>query len=504
MKKRTIDEWKMDYRNYTGIACTAPCSMYSVLLENGYIDDPFYRMNEKEATKLSDFPCDFSAVFSISEEEYGCEFAEITFGGLDTICSIYLNGKLLDRVHDMHIAYEYDIKKLLCVGENTLKLHFESPTEYFKKMNNRHFLWTNTDTIEGAAHLRKSLSMSGWDWAPALPDMGIFRPVELKFYDSAKITEFFVYQKHCKDKVILEVTAETNGNADVYFCIDGKRIKLENGRGTVDIDAPRLWWPNGYGEQNLYDVTFEAVSDGRIVDRVSKKIGMRTLELCTEKDSDGREFCFAVNGIKIFAMGANYVQEDSLFSRIAPQKTKKLIDACIDANYNCIRIWGGGYYPDDYFYDMCDEAGLVVWQDFGIACCNVWLHKEFREDITREATENVKRLRHHASLGLFCGNNEMEWMLDNPELCDELVKFDYLQLYEHILPDICQEYAPQTSYWPSSPSCGGALKSRTNRGREMCIIGTYGTAVHLLPITENTNSDFARNLALKAFLRAKP
>lgn len=457
MLNKELKNWRMNYQDYRNIACTAPCSMYSVLLENKLIPDPFYRLNEQEATKLSNFPCEFSATFDVSEEEYKQKHAELIFQGLDTLCSIYLNGKLLGKTQNMHMAYCYDVKELLCLGENVLKLSFESPVQYFEKMNNRHYLQTNPDTIKGAGHLRKVLSMSGWDWGPTLPDMGIFRPVELQFYSHPKITDFFIYQKHENNEVELEITVQTSETADIYVQIDRQKVLLENGTGTIKIRNPKLWWPNGYGEQYLYDISFEAVSDGKTVDSISKRIGLRTMELSTPQDEIGREFCLMVNGEKIFAMGANYVPEDSLLPRITPNKTRKLLESCVDANYNCIRIWGGGYYPNEFFYDQCDELGLIVWQDFGIACCDVWLRESFKQSITDEIIYNLKRLRHHASLGLFCGNNEVEEKIVFET--DELIKLDYLQLYERIFPDLCEKYAPQTAYWPSSPSCGGGFKT---------------------------------------------
>lgn len=452
----------MSYENYHDVHCSAPCTMYSVLLENKFIDDPFYGMNEREARKLSDKPCEFTAVFDVSEAEYAKETAELTFWGLDTLCSIYLNEKLLGKTQNMHSAYSYKVKDMLKIGENTLRLCFSSPTEYFKKMNNRHFLATNGDTIPGAAHLRKVLSMSGWDWGPTLPDMGIFRPIELEFYDGEKIGEFSISQIHTENSVVLEIEAEPHKNAELWAEADGKRVLLSGGRGEIEIENPKLWWPRGYGEQNLYEVSVEAVRGGQVHERVSKKVGLRTLELSTEKSGDGAEFCFVVNGVKIFAMGANYVPEDSLVARLTPERTKRLIDSCIEANFNMIRVWGGGYYPEDCFYDMCDECGLLVWQDFGMACCNVWLRESFEESIKREAIYNVRRIAHHASLALLCGNNEVEEM-QMWGMTDDLTKQDYLKLYEHILPDICEKYAPNTSYRSSSPSSYGGFN---DPGRE--------------------------------------
>lgn len=460
MLKKELKKWYMNYKEHQNISCESPCSMYSVLLENNLIEDPFYGMNEQEATKLSNFPCEFHSVFTVSEEEYAHEYIELEFLGLDTLCDIYLNGKLVDKTTNMHLAYNYNVKDYIIPGENTLKLYFSSPVEYFKNMDKKHYVWVNGDTIPGAAHLRKGLSMSGWDWGPKLPDMGIFRPVSLKCYDYGKIEDFFIYQNHSENKVKLDIEVNISGICDeAYIYIDNRKILLEGGKAQIEIDNPKLWWPKGYGEQNLYEIKFELIKNGKITDELTKRIGLRTLTVSQEEDADGKEFCFIVNGVKIFAMGANYVPQDNLLSRINPENTRKLLDSCVDANFNSIRIWGGGYYPEDYFYDICDEYGLIVWQDFMFACCNVWLSKNFKELIKKEIIYNVKRLRHHPSLGLLCGNNEMEDGVLNWGISNALVKTDYLELYEHIMPDLCEELAPQTFYWPSSPSCGGGLEN---------------------------------------------
>lgn len=462
-----ITQWKLIDKDFGTLPCTAPCSMYSVLLEHGAIKDPFYGINELELTGLSDRDCEFTATFEVNAEMLRRQYQELVFYGLDTICAIYLNGCLLGKVDDMHITYVYDVTGMLKEGENQITLHFSSPTRYFKEQNARHYLWTNGeqngDTIRGAAHLRKALYMSGWDWGPKLPDMGIFRPVELRSYDHDRIEDVLVLQHHQDGQVELEITVETAKQSEckLVACIDGQSVLLKNGKGTVLIKHPRLWWAKGYGEQNLYDLEILLQKDGKTLCTEKKTIGLRTLTVSTEHDRLGREFCFVLNGIKIFAMGANYIPQDSFLCRIHRERTEKLIQSCVDANYNCLRVWGGGYYPEDDFFDLCDRYGLIVWQDFMVACIHVRLTKRFEENFINEAICNLKRIRHHASLGLMCGNNEMEDMVAH-ETNNELVRQDYIRLYEMILPEICAEHAPQTFYWPSSPSSGGGFDDPQN------------------------------------------
>ncbi len=455
-----LTNWKMTYEEHKNLECTAPCSMYSVLLDHKIIDNPFYGLNEREYMHLSDKGCKFECEFEVSEEMLTKEYLELTFLGLDTICEITLNGSLLDNTMNMHRAYTYDVKSFLKVGKNTLELDFSSPTKYFEKMNNKHWLWTNGDTIPGASHLRKAFYMSGWDWGPTLPDMGIFRPVVLDAYDGDKIDNVYVRQHHADGEVTLEIEVETKHDKgyDLVASIDGKEIKLVGGKGKIKIDNPKLWWVRGYGEQYLYELSVRMENNGKTLDTNTQNIGLRTLTVSTKKDATGSEFCFVINGVKIFSMGANYIPQDNLLSRINPQRTEDLIKTAIDANFNTLRIWGGGYYPEDEFYDICDKYGIMVWQDFMLACVQVWLTKDMKKEYIAEAEYNVKRLRNHASLALFCGNNEMEtgvihWSVGTTEH----IKQDYIELYERIFPEICDELCPDTFYWPASPSSGGGF-----------------------------------------------
>ncbi len=463
-----INQWFMNFMEYRNLPCEAPCSMYSVLLEKGLIEDPFYRNNELKLTELSDHDCEFYSDVVIGKEELEKEYLELVFEGLDTICDIYLNDVFLDHTENMHRSYVYDIRKLVKVGTNRIRLYFQSPTEYFRKMNAKHFLMTNVDTIEGAAHLRKALYMSGWDWGPTLPDMGIFREVKLNAYDVDRIESTIIHQTHKENRVDLTFDISTWKRSDctAFVEINGVKTHIKDSRTVVSVFNPKLWWVRGYGEQNLYDITFTLEKDGKCIDRVKKRIGLRTLTISTEKVKDGNEFCFVNNGVKIFAMGANYIPQDILYARITYDTTKQRIEDFLFANYNCIRVWGGGYYPEDFFYDLCDEKGLIVWEDIMVACANVWLRDSMKEQFIEEVTQNLKRISHHASLGVICGNNEMEESLYISEKWDSnLLRMDYLTLYERIIPDLCEVYAPDTFYWASSPSSGGGFDDPRNPAR---------------------------------------
>ena len=457
-----IKDWKMDFGEYSGLECSVPCDMYSVLQKHEYIDDPYYGINEEKLCGLSYNDCVFYSQLILNKEELCCDKIELTFLGLDTICDIYFNDTLLDSVKNMHRMYEYDVKGLAGL-ENVIKLHFKSPLRYFEKMEKEHHLYMNGDTIPGASHLRKAFYMSGWDWAPKLPNMGIFRPVIVRCYNTDRIEDFLITQHHENGTVKLDIAVTTKYNASglrAVCKIDGQCVTLDNLKGEITIKNPRLWWPNGYGKQELYEIEIFLYDNDTLIDKITKSIGLRTLELSQENDQYGKEFCFVVNGIKIFAMGANYVPMDNLISRITNNRLEGLIQDCIFANFNCIRVWGGAYYPCDYFYELCDKYGLIVWQDFMVACANIWLNEQMEKEFTLEAIYNVKRIRHHACLGLLCGNNEMEEAIcywDCADGNDPEVRRDYLRLYEQILPEICAEHAPYISYTPSSPTSGGGF-----------------------------------------------
>ena len=467
-----VKDWTLYYEGQEPVACQAPCTLYSVLYESGRIPDPFYGLNDQRLTALADKDCAFEAQVEADEALLSREYVELTFQGLDTICRISLNGRELDRVKNMHRAYTYDVKELLRPGKNTLRLEFASPTRYFAERHAKHYLYTNDgDTIPGAAHLRKALYQSGWDWGPALPDMGIYRPVTLEEYDVDRIGDVAVRQHHREDgSVEVEVSVAGKRGANTVCCasMDGKRVELTGGTGRIVVENPRLWWVRGYGEQNLYDLEIEMTAGGRVIDRCRKEIGLRTLTVSTAKDPDGggSEFCFVNNGVKIFSMGANYIPQDNLLSRVTPARLDEMMVQCLDGNFNTLRVWGGGYYPDDYFFQLCDRNGILVWLDFMVACANVYMTEEFERECAAEAEGVLKRLHHHASLGLFCGNNEMEEMIANQGKGESLlVRNDYVRLYEHVLPELCERYAPQTFYWPSSPSSGGGFDEPGNFAR---------------------------------------
>ena len=465
--KKMISAWTLRDGHGNSFPCTVPCSYYDVLIREGKMPSPSYRINEKEFAKLFADDCVFESVFTVTEDEFERDCHDLVFEGIDTLAEVYLNGQFLGETDNMHRTWELGAEGSLKVGENKLEVCIRSAVTYFKEMQKKHPLKGNGDTIPGFPHIRKASYMMGWDWGPTLPDMGIWRPVYLSSYDyGSKIFEVEIRQVHNSDgSVTLRVAPET-ADGEVKITVTSPCGKVYEGKKarriyTVDIAEPELWWPNGYGEQSLYEVKVELLRDGEAVDVDVKKVGLRTLTVSQDKDKWGKEFCFTVNGVKIFSMGANYIPEENMMSRRSREKTADLIRMCREANFNTLRVWGGGIYPDDWFFDLCDENGIIVWLDFMFACSTVWLTENFKYTVTNEAIENVKRIRHRASLGLLCGNNECEEFLVayTSKAKMPVVVNDYMELYCHILPDICEEYAPDTFYWSSSPSSDTPLDS---------------------------------------------
>jgi beta-mannosidase len=464
--------WKMKkYGETQEIEAIVPGSVYNDLLNAGLMKDPFYRENEDEARDLLKYDYEYERAFEVSKELFSSDKLVLNCKGLDTNTSIYINSQLIAETNNMHREYIIDIKKYIKEGSNNIMIKFHSPLNYIEGMNRKRPLWGVVGTVPGYQHLRKAHCMFGWDWGPQLPDAGIWRDIAIIGWNYGRIEDFYIAQKHEKDKVILDIRLKTEVwcEKDIIAEVSvtdslGNKVDFvdtsvqEESKIQLEIKNPKLWWPNGYGEQNLYKVTVNLKCDNQIIEVVEKAVGLRTLTVKREKDQWGESFEFEVNGVSIFAMGADYIPEDNILARCSPQKTEILIKDCVDANFNCIRVWGGGIYPYDYFFDLCDKYGLIVWQDFMFACAVYDLTEDFEENLRKEFEDNVKRIRHHASLGLWCGNNEMEvawtsWGLPQ----DQKLKADYITLYERILPDMLKKLDPNTYYWPASPSSGGGF-----------------------------------------------
>ena len=492
--------WKMTCGDGHTVTGQIPGSVYSFLLDAGEMEDPYYRDNELKALSLMEEDYTFERRFDLPERIARCPHQVIRFNGIDTLSDVYLNGVKLGSTDNMHIAWEYPVRGLLKEEGNILTVITHSPLCYIRKEDQKHHLGGAAEAMRGFPHLRKAHCMFGWDWGPRLPDQGIWKDVELLGWENVRILDVRVKQEILKQDGVPVNEAQDGGRAahegqvSVYLTVDvstegtaqrteltltapdGEAWQLQPGERFF-VPSPALWWPNGLGSQPLYtlravvygtggaacsvpgcmsegeDHPAPAVSDEDV--RVIR-IGLRSATVLRKEDRWGESFAAMVNGQTFFSMGADYIPEDCILSRRNRSRTEALLADCRDAHFNAIRVWGGGFYPDDDFYDLCDEMGLVVWEDMMFACANYRLTEAFVSSITQEIRQNVRRLRHHASLLLWCGNNEMEQFALEREFdgTDETAA-DYLIQNEYIIPGILKEEDPDRFYWPSSPSSGG-------------------------------------------------
>ncbi len=453
------------------IAGNVPGSVFNDLLNAGRIADPFYRDNEDEAKIIASYDYEYEREFHAEPSLLAHGKVLLRCDGLDTFTEIRMNGAVVAKTDNMHRTYEFDIKEKLKAGVNRINITVFSPLEFMDKKFKEQPLCNGSGSIDGNAYIRKAHCMFGWDWGPQIPDCGIWRDISIRGFDSARLDDVYVTQVHEDGKVALDIKVRLEkwdpaalSLEAIITAPDGTVLQemaevsgFEN-HMVVHIPHPDLWWPNGFGRQPLYKVEVKLKRSGELLETKEFKIGLRKLRVKREKDQWGETFEFEVNGYSIFAMGADYIPEDNLLSRCSREKTERLIKDCVEANFNSIRVWGGGIYPEDYFYDLCDSYGLLVWQDFMFACAVYEMTPEFTDSIRHEAIDNVKRLRHHASLGLWCGNNEMEWgWLDWDFYKTPKLRTDYIKQFEILLPSVVAEYDPNTLYWPSSPSSGGSF-----------------------------------------------
>lgn len=445
-----------------------PGTVYTDLLRNGKMEDPFWKDNEDKICALMEKDYEYRCRFTLLPGMLKNHRVVLHFDGLDTLADIYVNQTYAGKAYNMHRIWEFDVKDLLQEGENELQVIFHSPLKYIAEAYKKYGNIGNDDTYEGFMHLRKAHYMFGWDWGAHLPDAGIFRPVSLLGIQEARIDNVYIQQSHGEDRVSLTFRVEVRESvkslpSPFTYTVrikepEGRTWVLEDSPEELTIENPKLWWVNNLGSQPLYDICVTLCYQGAILDTWERKIGLRQVTMRREKDRWGESFAHELNGRSIFAMGADYIPEDHLLGRTGREKTRKLLEACREANFNVIRVWGGGCYPEDWFYELCDEMGFLVWQDFMFACSVYELTPEFEENIRREFADNIKRIRHHASLGLWCGNNEMEMFVDEGCWVTKPSEVrDYLFMYERILPEVLSKYDPQTFYWPASPSSGGSF-----------------------------------------------
>jgi beta-mannosidase len=446
-----------------------PGDVMGDLLAAGRISDPFYRDDEKHVQWVGDVDWVYWREFNVSAADLDCPLVVLHCEGLDTLATVRVNGHIVGRGDNMYRTWEFDVRSCLREGSNRIEVRFASPMKYVARRNSEQPLPGGAPAFyrrDNGGWIRKEPCNFGWDWGPRLVTCGIWRSIRIVAVEKARIGDVHVTQRHGRGRVNvgadIAVTRAAPGPLELAVTLSCEGAVVaetiaplpRGGRARVDlpVERARLWWPNGLGAQPLYrlDVKLRD-SSGNDVDAWTRRIGLRTLQLVRAKDRWGESFCFAVNGKRFFAKGANWIPADAILSRLTRADYRRLLEDSAAANMNMLRVWGGGIYEHDVFYDICDELGICVWQDFMFACATYpAADPAFLANVEAEAADNVRRIRHHACLALWCGNNELEQgaVGDKPW---QMSWEDYGRLFDRLLPSVVQRLDPDTAYWPCSP-----------------------------------------------------
>jgi beta-mannosidase len=471
-----------------------PGTVHADLLANGVIEDPHFRLNENDVQWIENKEWVYRTYFKVDDNLLLFNVSELIFDGLDTYADVYLNDKLLLEADNMYVAHQINVKDYLKAGDNELRVVFHSPVEKgMEKLTQLDYLLpaANEQAPEGKQtniFTRKAPFHYGWDWGPRLVTSGIWRNVSLKAYDLAKIENIYVHTSRIENNRAMlsgyaEIKVESEGEYTLNLVIDNrtkkvnKRLQLNPGTQQIefefDIEEPELWWSNGLGEPHLYDFVFNLSKGRQVIDHKELAFGVRTLELVQEPDETGRSFYFRLNGIPVFMKGANVIPSNTLTPSVSEETYHRLIKNAVDANMNMLRVWGGAIYEEELFYELCDRNGILVWQDFMFACALQPGDEAHLENIRKEAEYNVKRLRNHACIALWCGNNEnlhgwhhWGWKESYQPAVRDFVWRTYERIFYEILPSAVKKFDPKTEYWSSSPTAYGDLLADRKSGDE--------------------------------------
>ena len=489
LRKELNEGWKFKQARLSNwYPATVPGVVHTDLMDNKIIEDPFFRLNERGMQWIDKEDWIYQTTFQLTPEMMGRENIDLIFKGLDTYADVYLNEKKILEANNMFREWKTSIKPDLKPGENVLKIYFHSPIKVdIPKWDALPYQYeAGNDQSENGGVFNKKVSVFarkagyhyGWDWGPRLVTSGIWRPVYVEAWDNARINDVFIRQPEVSksrasligeveiladkeiDQANVTITEAASGRV-----LAGQTVSLQKGINKISlpfsIKSPKLWWSNGLGEPHLYSFRTDLTVNNQTSDAWTEEVGLRSLKIINRPDKDGKTFYVELNGIPVFAKGANYIPQDNFLPRVTPGQYEKTILDAANANMNMLRIWGGGTYESDLFYQLCDRYGILVWQDFMFACSLYPAEGELLENIRQEAIDNVKRLRNHACITLWCGNNECNdawfnwgwqkrYKAQNPEYEQKIWK-QFNDQYNVTLPQVVEEYAPESFYWPSSP-----------------------------------------------------
>ena len=507
MKLKTVvknlhEGWKFRQARLTNwYPATVPGVVHTDLLQNKIIEDPFFRLNERGLQWIDKEDWVYETCFTLAADMMRKENMELVFEELDTYADVYLNDECILKADNMFRCWSIPVRQYIREENNILKVYFHSPVKIdVPKWDALPYQYpASNDQSENGGLFNKKISIFarkagyhyGWDWGPRLVTSGIWRPVYIRAWSDLRINDVFIEQKEVgagraviaghveldadKDMngVLVTITDEVTGRVLGEWQAD---LKRGTNRVTVDfvLHKPKLWWSNGLGEPFLYRFRTDIIAGGELLDSKTERVGIRSLKVVHQPDKDGHTFYIELNGRPVFAKGANYIPSDNFLPRVTPENYKRTILDAAGVNMNMLRVWGGGIYENDVFYDLCDEYGIMIWQDFMFACSMYPAEGALLDNIHQEAVDNVKRLRNHACIALWCGNNECQdawlgwgWKCEierqNKEYADKIWA-QYRQQYHVTLPGVVREYAPGTFYWPSSPFAFEGEMSGTTDG----------------------------------------
>ena len=500
--KNLHEGWKFRQARLTNwYPATVPGVVHTDLLQNKIIEDPFFRLNERGLQWIDKEDWVYETCFTLAADMMRKENMELVFEGLDTYADVYLNDECILKADNMFRCWSIPVRQYIREENNILKVYFHSPVKIdVPKWDALPYQYpASNDQSENGGLFNKKISIFarkagyhyGWDWGPRLVTSGIWRPVYIRAWSDLRINDVFIEQKEVgagraviaghveldadkdMDGVLVTITDEATGRVLGEWQAD---LKRGTNRVTVDfvLHKPKLWWSNGLGEPFLYRFRTDIIAGGELLDSKTERVGIRSLKVVHQPDKDGHTFYIELNGHPVFAKGANYIPSDNFLPRVTPENYKRTILDAAGVNMNMLRVWGGGIYENDVFYDLCDEHGIMIWQDFMFACSMYPAEGALLDNIHQEAVDNVKRLRNHACIALWCGNNECQdaWLgwgwkreieRQNKEYADKIWA-QYRQQYHVTLPGVVREYAPGTFYWPSSPFAFEGEMSGTTDG----------------------------------------
>lgn len=461
------------------IPASVPGCVHTDLIAAGRIPEPFYRMNAASVRWIADKDWLYARDFEVSAAVLAHDRVELVCEGLDTFATVLLNGREIARVENALHEHVFEVKSALREGRNTLAVRFDSSNRIATEREERYGKLPS-NFFGPAPYARKPPYATGWDWGPVLPSCGLWRDVFLRAFSTARIESIHAPIEIDEETGTVRLSVELRRTNDMPVTVLGA-LSREGETAAVDevgdvresaelelsVKRPYLWWPAGYGDPDLYDLSVCLRAGDKELDRRELRIGFRTCEIERTPDAEGESFIFKINGRRIYCKGANWIPADSFPPRVSREKYRDLLELAVEQNANMIRVWGGGIYEPDLFYDLCDELGLMVWQDFMFACADYPDMDWFHDLVRTEAELVVRRLRNHPSLVLWCGNNENQWAHEEWKWP---AKFSAEKIYHNILPETCKRLDPTRLYWPSSPYGGPKANCETHGDHHNWIV----------------------------------